>query len=364
MVRTIKPILLLSVALAVFCNSSARSKDRPIKIFGYFQNTAQHQRLSFFDIEASSQTFLVQQLNIFFQKELSGQWTSLVDIELINSFSSQRQWGALNLEEAWVRYRMNKHFSLKLGLQIPIFNNLNEIKNRTPLLPYILRPLVYENSLSEIVPVEEFYPPRAYVQTYGFIPIGGLKFDYALYAGNSPNINSDIEKGQTGIDTTNSYLGGGRVGIRYREIKTGLSATYDEISLTPGMESFLNVPYSRLEKLPRVRLGGDLSYTFRNLYFEGEIILVYYDEEVPALDMEASFYYGTLGYHFWDRLFVYLSYWYVNTQYPLVYEGDGDSPMVVNHDRKFFVPGGGASYRLNDRITFKIQYAPIREEHS
>ena len=96
-------------------------------------------------------TFNLQQLNMFFQRDITQQWTSFVNVEILNNYSSSRQWGALNLEEAWVKYRRNNFFSLKLGLQIPIFNNLNEIKNRTPLLPYIIRPLVYETSMSEAI---------------------------------------------------------------------------------------------------------------------------------------------------------------------------------------------------------------------
>jgi hypothetical protein len=355
------PMLLLSVALALFCHSTARSAERPIKIFGYFQNTVQHQKQSVFDIDVDGKTFLVQQLNLFFQKDLFDNWTTLVDIEMINTYSSQRHWGALNLEEAWVRYRLNKNFNLKLGLQIPIYNNLNEIKNRTPLLPYILRPLVYENSLSEIIPVEEFYPQWAFVQAYGFIPSGGWKVDYALYIGNSPNINNDPDLGQTGVDTTETYLAGSRVGIRYKELKAGVSATYDQISLEPGFEQHFNVRYSDLELLPRTRLGGDLSFALRNLYFEGELIFVHYDEAIPDLTMEAAFYYGTLGYYIWDKLFLYFSYWYLDSKYPMVHEVSVDSTTVVTNVREFTVPGAGAAFRLNDRITFKAQYAPLRE---
>ena len=39
---------------------------------------------------------------------------------------------AFNLKEAWVRYLMSGAFNLKLGLQIPIFNHFNEIKNKMP----------------------------------------------------------------------------------------------------------------------------------------------------------------------------------------------------------------------------------------
>jgi hypothetical protein len=103
-----------------------------------------------------------------FCQKISAELDGFCQFEVLNTFSSSRQWGAFNVEEAWVKYNPNMRFNLKLGLQIPIFNNLNEIKNRTPLLPYIIRPLVYETSFGEIFPIEEFVPARAFVQAYGF----------------------------------------------------------------------------------------------------------------------------------------------------------------------------------------------------
>ncbi len=67
---------------------------------------------------------------------------------------------------------------------VPTFNNLNEIKNRTPLLPYIFRPFVYEASVFDLFPVNELVPEQAFLQVYGFIPAGEVKFDYAVYVGN------------------------------------------------------------------------------------------------------------------------------------------------------------------------------------
>ena len=42
--------------------------------------------------------------------------------------------GSTKLEEVWVKYRADRRFNLKMGMLIPIFNNLNEINNRTALL--------------------------------------------------------------------------------------------------------------------------------------------------------------------------------------------------------------------------------------
>jgi len=221
--------------LAVWLTSPAVSPARgqsesELHIFGFFQNAFMHQTgyttKPPFQPESTRNSFSVQQQhNFFFRKDLHPNWWAFVNYEFLNSFNSARRWGSANLEEVWVRYRANARFNIKFGLSIPVFNNLNEIKNRTPLLPYIVRPLVYETSFSEFIAVEEFLPARAFLQTYGFVTVGATKLDYALFLGNGPNINSDPNHGQTGVDTTDSFFVGGRIGIRIGEWKAGLSAT-------------------------------------------------------------------------------------------------------------------------------------------
>ena len=226
MIRWIVSVISLLLCF-VATNSLAQSGTSDLNIFGYFQNSFQHQIET--EKDSKENSFSVQQLNLFFQKDLAPDWRAFVNFEFLNSFSSSRQWGAANLEEAWVKYSANEKFNLKLGLLIPIFNNLNEIKNRTPILPYIVRPIVYETSFREFIDVDQYTPERAFAQAYGFIPVGEAKFDYAVYVGNSPNIASSdsIYKGQTGLDTTNTILLGGRIGLRYHDFKLGLSITRD-----------------------------------------------------------------------------------------------------------------------------------------
>jgi len=141
-------IAVLLGSFTVVSNTFAQEKETPIKIFGYFQNSFQH--WTTFGERPRQNSFSLQQLNLFFQKDIGSDWTAFVNFEFLNNFSSGRQWGSTKLEEAWVKYRANMRFNLKLGLLIPIFNNLNEIKNRTPLLPYIIRPLAYETSFGVV----------------------------------------------------------------------------------------------------------------------------------------------------------------------------------------------------------------------
>ena len=144
-----------------------------------------------------------------------------------------------------------------------------QIKNRTPVLPYIIRPLVYETSLSEVVPVDEFVPARAFAQVYGILPANNVKVDYAVFFGNSTNISTQDDPGQSGVDTTATFLIGGRAGVRYKELKVGLSSTYDKASRFQDLASMLPFSLSALEEVSRIRLGADISYTFGPLWFQG-----------------------------------------------------------------------------------------------
>ena len=347
-------LLLLPIAISdVF----AQREDTPLKVFGYFQNSLQH--WTTFPDHSAQNSFNLQQLNLFFQKDLDRKWTAFVNFEALNTFSSNRQWGALNLEEAWVKYSPKERFNLKLGLQIPIFNNLNVIKNRTPVLPYIIRPLAYETSFGEFFPLEELVPARAFVQAYGFFPASETKFDYAVYLGNSPNINTDPERWQTGVDTTATFLVGGRLGIRRGELKFGLSATHEKSNEFIGLADTLGRTPAELRELPITRLGGDLSYHLANFSFESEFIKVDLISHIPELDADLDFYYATLGYRFSNEVFGYGGYWVMDSHFARLIPGDEEI-----EDNKILVSTMGISYDLNDRIRLKGQFSSVRDNHN
>ncbi len=246
---------------------------------------------------------------------------------------------------------------MKLGLLIPIFNNLNEIKNRTPLLPYIIRPLAYETSFSEFIPIEVLTPVQAFAQVYGFFPAGEAKVDYAVYIGNSPNISNDPSiSHQTGIDTTSTFLLGGRLGWRYGELKLGLSATYDKDNSAEVLAPELNIPRTELSAIPKTRFGGDLSYNFADFSFESEFIKVSLEKDIPKLERNLDFYYATLGYNFTEALFIYGSYWFIDSHAVI--------PTLPNErkeeDDDVKVATIGASYNMMDRVTLKAQFARVK----
>ncbi len=362
----------------------AQSGGSAINTFGYFQVLFQHTENK--DNLERDNSFSVQQLNLIFQKDFSRQWVAFINFEVLNNFSSSRRWGSFDLDEAWVRYRANRQLILKVGLHVPVFNHLNEIKNRTPLLPYVIRPLVYEESFAEIIDVEEFIPNRAFVQVNGSLPVGKARLDYAVYLGNSPNINSQFDNqrqggsDQTGVDTTATVLVGGRAGLRMGALELGVSATRESVNFLRGLAELPEgetpllegIPADRFNGVPRTRLGVDLSVHPGKFSFEGELIAVRYgvdlppelrrlpDGREPRIDLDRLFYYGTLGYEAAEHLFVYGSYWYTEQAFLLQTPDRTDRDDL---DIEVFTVGARYSVLQDengfDQITLKVQYAYV-----
>jgi hypothetical protein len=327
----------------------SQETNNSLKVFGYFQN-------SFGQITDENgqnyNSFNMQQLNILFQKNVLEDWTAFMNFQTVNNFSAERQWGSFSIEEAWLRYRYDDHLNIKLGLQIPVFNRLNEVKNRTPLLPYVILPLVYEDSFSEDVDIESYIPKRAFVQVYGFIPFfEEFKLDYAFYLGNSPNISKWGDIGNSGQDTTDTFLSGGRIGIRYSALKIGFSYTSDKVLnfawQISDIASAEDQKILRTTPIHRTRIGFDLYYEIGDWSLASEFIDVLYDDDNTIFDLSKRFYYGTLGYELSDELFGYFSYWFVKEEYE----------PVGTYNFRVITPG--LSYNINEIITLKAQYARV-----
>jgi len=339
------PALLVCLSPRLAC---AQAGESDLQVYGYLQASFYYQMV---DEGPNTNTFTVQQLDIMLQKNLSRRWSSFVDLLLTNNYSSFRNEGTIDLEQAWVRYRRSYLLSVKMGLLIPRFNYLNEIKNKMPLLPYIIRPIVYETSFQEDVYIDEFVPQRAYVQVYGYVPVDDYKFDYAGYVGNSPNINAAPPE-QTGLDTTTTFLIGGRVGVRHPSFEVGFSATYDKPDFATGFDDQVTPPL-QFRGISRVRLGGDVFAETRNFSLRGEFIRVRYGDFHPVINVDKDFYYATLGYRFRGSLFVYLSYWVLEQNLALRSAPDD----ILTAEWRMKIPNGGVAYQVTDRITFKGGYA-------
>ncbi len=216
------------ILIAVFgsCIAQAQSSS-DINVFGYFQagfqeNVPAKQKIN--------NDFSLDQLDLFFGKDFTPKLSAFVNLEFTNNFSTQNGWGSFNLQEAWVKYSPSTAFNLQAGLLVPEFNNLNEIKNKTPLLPYVFRPLVYEATISSILDFSAYLPERAFLQVKGYVNAGDIRLDYAAHVGNSATryiTTSQVGTWAPGQDTSSFKSIGGRVGIRWSGLKAGVSYTYD-----------------------------------------------------------------------------------------------------------------------------------------
>lgn len=352
--------LLLSISSSVF----AQGSESPIKLFGYFQtNYSQYYHPG--DDANDAKSFSMQQMNLFMQKDLGRDLTTFVNFELLNNYSSGRQWGSFSIEEAWIRYHASPLFNLRVGLQTPTFNYMNDIKNRTPLMPYVIRPLIYESSFNEILRLEEYLPARAYVQAFGYLPKGAAKLDYALYLGDSPNVNAESENGQTGVDTTTNFLIGGRIGLRAKEFSLGFSASYDKFNFPLAVVSMLDEKDVE-PSLPRTRIGGDFRYAYGRFAIESEFIRVNYEQGLGGFDVDLRFYYATVFCDLSERIRVYGSYWLAKERFFQEDEVEGIFGSIdtvnVNLDYQLATPTFGAAYTLSDKIVIKVQVAPVKQE--
>ena len=360
----------LAAALLLGSTSYA-SAQGDIQIFGFFQGfasqsftTTKQAQVSQIptppfvtvnenEVKTDVGNFTLQQANIFASKDLGSSFSAFLNLEFVNSYSSDKGWGKFNLQEAFVKYEGSDVFNVKAGMFLPAFNNLYEIYNRMPLLPYITRPFVYETSYNTLLPPEDYLPTRALLQVYGFLDAGSAKVDYAVYFGNpedsyiAPKFSGALNvPGWSGVSLKSV---GARVGVRSGTLKAGVSTTFDSDNRrdTAAANNFGDVP--------RQRIGADLSYSIAGFTLSGELIMVnnkLTDEQKKKIEpnklldgnMDKVFYYVTLQYDVNDQLFVYGMYNSIEDHF---------SPIV--NPLTGISAGGG--YRANDNVVIKLQYA-------
>ena len=350
------------LATALFTPRAYAQVGDDLSIYGFFQGQGRYNTQSTTTAGVTthdeSTSFSVQQLNLFLAHQFTPSFSAFVNTEIRNTLSTADGFGELLLEEAWVRYNHNSAFNIKAGRLIPTFNNLNEVKNRMPLLPYIFRPAVYESSYARVLGNDQFVPDQAYLQVYGAVPMNEVRFDYAAYVGNSDATNlAQISEGATlaGSDTTVSKLVGGRVGIRWRSLKAGVSSTFDKHQHSQFAVAETVLPMPGVGTINRTRVGADVSFSRGPIFGEAEVIQVLYHPDgaqQTALDqvelvsggvfdnsLDASFYYALLGANITEKWFAYGRYDYY-----------GSASVALD----FITAGGG--FRPIDPIALKLQY--------
>lgn len=357
----------VAVAL-IFMGATPLFAQGDIQIFGFFQSYAsqtfqkvtQTSTSTFITDTSNNETsvFSLQQANILASKDLGGGFGAFVNLEFVNNYSSDRGWGKFNIQEAFVKYEGSNSFNVKAGLFLPQFNNLYEIYNRMPLLPYIVRPFVYETALNTLLPPENYLPANGLAQVYGFFPAGETKIDYAVFIGNAEDSYIANNSNVTGITTpgwsTVSLKSiGARVGVRNGTLKVGASLTMDSENQRADTGGVAKVGSG---DIPRMRIGGDISYNIAGFTLNGEVIMVNHtltDAQKtfvaanPLLggDMNKLFFYVSLQYDINDQYYVYGLFHSLKDNYS----------TVLKEPLNGF--SGGVGFHANESVVIKLQYA-------
>ncbi len=353
---------ILAFALTlVLAPKPAQAQSNDLNVYGFFQTQYSHIDGEFGGEDTGYGSFRLPQLNVYFAKDLGSNFSAFVSTEYLNTYNSGEDWGIARLGEGWVRYQHGQALKVQGGLLIPKFNNLNEIKNRTPLLPYVTRPLVYEQSFRGLANIQDYVPQRAYVQVYGTLPAGAVDFDYAAYVGNSES--GYIATGESGLyvsstDTTYAKLFGGRVGVQYQSLKVGVSGTVDETNMRQLDFFGTSIP-AGMGDVDRYRIGADLSFDVADFFVESEIISVQHSltdqqkaqwdalNQQPGLgsllgeDLDQLFYYGMIGYNITNEVDIHAMY---------------DTIEENRTDIAISSYGGGISYRPVFPVRLKAEY--------
>ena len=310
----------------------------------------------------------INQANVFFSKNLSEKFTAFVNMEFINNYNSGNGWGSFSLQEAYVRWDARDYFKVKIGLALPAFNNLMEIYNRTPLLPYILRPKLYAVDAGNLVDFFNILPQKALLHVNGIIPVQDLKVDYAAYvlapvnnSFSSPTNNLLPGYVSFGQPATADVGLGGRLGIHTADLKAGVSFTRD-IENQSAFVYNTDGDVADLGSMTRYRFGADFSITVGKFSLAAEYLVtktITPQTIQDSLDVwhaaapydignsfRKYFYYATLQYDVSDQLFAYAMYDNLMDETNPYYFGlDGYGGVSI-----------GAGYRVNDLLILKLQF--------
>lgn len=381
----IKAALILLLGFLCTTKSFAQDEDE-LYVFGFAQVLFNAKMMDFtvnestlipFEFEQSfeSNSFSLHQVNLFFQKTINERSLFFLSLEASGSYSTKTPSGNFEIPEGWINYRFSELLELKAGLLLPKFNNLTEIKNRLPLFPYLIRPLMYEGLLSSLVYVEDYKPQSAYFQISGSKKIRpSHSLEYALYVGNAENsflskqiddsftVNENSAALYRGENLNTALLFGGRIGViqNLQNFKAGVSFTYDKDNKTKEENSMFRLPGLTtpvLGEIDRYRLGFDLSFNIADFSFEGEYMGAFHDHSVvrktPAYsnaNLNKFFLYSGLTYHISEQFYAF-GYYSLSKDYSYEFiHANTPSAGGIN----IYSVGGG--WKPFENTSIKLQY--------
>ncbi len=345
----------------------------PLEVFGYVQTSfTSFQNNWEFEAPPGEADYRynymgINQLNVLFAKDFGDGLSGLINFEYINNYSSANGFGSFNVQEAYIRWDYKPWLKVKFGMVIPQFNAMFEIYNKTPLLPYVLRPKLYEANTGNLVDIFNILPQRSLVHLNGAVPVGTLVFEYSAFMGNPPSsfmsspdndmIPGYVAYGQSAV----AYLSrGGRVGFRYGDIRAGVSYATDRANQRAFVKD-VDGNTVDLGDIPRAKFGADFTASLAGFTLTGEYLKVSsntssaIDDSLAAWNasdpyfigksFDKEFYFATLQYNVTDELAVYAMYDYLN---------DSVDPFYFGLDG-YYGYHLGAYYSVNESVVLKIQ---------
>ena len=376
--------VLMAVAAFVIFGSSVYSQEG-LSIYGFFQASAFHVENDYTfktsklnplmgDSKKSEAytSYQLQQANLLMRNEFNDNFSAFLNLEFTNNYNSLNGWGSFGIKEAFMRYQLNDQFTAKVGMFIPKFNNLYEIYEKTPLLPYAFRPFVYETVLESVIDQNDFLPNKAFAQIEGFLPVDEVKLDYAAYFGNieSKYITSSEKKDEIttsmpvyGMNQKNDLAAfGARIGARYNSLKVGVSFAKDMKNMNNFSVKYATAPavVVNFGDVPRTKIGVDFNVSQFGFTLAGEMIMTSLDlDDTQETTLKATskgskgiigeetnklFYFTSLKYNISDEFFVYGMYNYFQDK------------MLYNTQDGLKSISGGIGYSPIPNVTFKAQY--------
>ncbi|HCD53093.1 MAG TPA: hypothetical protein DEQ34_11635 [Balneolaceae bacterium] len=392
--RSLHITLLLLSFLIVEVEAGLCQTNTDLYVFGFSQTIFNHKDISTFtykDLDLGvptdlyqpfkSNSFALHQLDLFFRKPINEKTVFFLNLSATGSYSSALNSGNFKINEGWVSYQITPNITGKVGLMVPTFNNLNEIKNRLPLFPYLIRPAVYEALLYGIFDEQDYMPQSSYIQINGVKNISNsLILDYSVNMGNSEaDYASEIEPGTGPIsveqESATIYKGenlstllsyGGRIGVRsaYDSFKFGVSATADHDNRNEidgySIGRYPNAQIPVFGDVPRYRLGSDFSFGVKKLQFESELVLILHDHseihttpQYKNANLNKLFAYALSTYNISERYYIFGGVNFINDQsYEFLIENSPDKAGLTYLT-------AGAGWKPFEDIVFKFQYSDV-----
>ncbi|HRI48291.1 MAG TPA: hypothetical protein PK559_14380, partial [Ignavibacteriaceae bacterium] len=310
----------------------------------------------------------IGQLNLLFNNNFGDDFSAFINFELTNNYSSSKGFGSFNLQEAYFKWDGPDYLKVKFGSVIPQFNGLYQVYNKTPLMPFLVRPKLYEVNMENLVDIFDILPQKALLHINGTFPLEKASIEYSAFLTNpvnkfisSPNndlIPGYVSYGQSAVN----YVGlGGRLGFNYGGFNVGVSVSADKDNKRRFI-SDVNGNEVDLGDLLRTRLGFDFDFNFAGFNLKGEYLKVSSKVTSDIQDslnawnnadpyyignsFDKEFYYVLLQYNITEKLFAYTMYDYLT---------DKVDPFFFGLEGYYGIHVGGG-YNLNDNIVLKAQY--------